>query len=136
MVGKIRKALGGSEAGKKIAVLGLTFKPETDDMRDAPALMVLPALKEKGAEIIATDPHGMEEAKKYLPELVYEKDVYAAVKDADALILMTEWNEYRSLDLEKIKSLMKDDKFVDLRNVYDPEFIRKAGFEYVGVGRN
>ncbi len=136
MVGKIRKALGGSEAGKKIAVLGLTFKPETDDMRDAPALMVLPALKEKGAEVVATDPHGMEEAKKYLPELTYVDEPYAAIKDADAVVLMTEWNEYRSLDLEKVKELMKGNIFIDLRNVYEPEFIRKAGFEYVGVGRN
>lgn len=136
MVGKIRKALGGSEAGKKIAVLGLTFKPETDDMRDAPALMILPALKEKGAEIVATDPHGMEEAKKYLPELTYVDDLYTAAKDADAVVLMTEWNEYRSLDIEKIKELMKGNVFIDLRNVYEPEFIRKAGFEYVGVGRN
>lgn len=136
MVGKIRKALGGSEAGKKIAVLGLTFKPETDDMRDAPALMILPALNEKGAQIVATDPHGMEEAKKYLPELSYVDDPYAAAKDADAIILMTEWNEYRSLDFEKLKKLMRGNIFVDLRNVYEPESVRKEGFEYFGVGRN
>lgn len=136
MVGKIRQALGGSEAKKKIAVLGLTFKPETDDMRDAPALTILPALKEKGAEIIATDPHGMEEAKKYMPELTYVDDPYETVKDADCLILMTEWNEYRSLDFEKLKGLMKGNIFVDLRNVYDPEAIRKEGFEYIGIGRN
>lgn len=136
MVGKIRKALGGSEAGKKIAILGLTFKPETDDMRDAPALMILPALKEKGAEIVATDPHGMEEAKKYLPEISYVEDIYTAIKGADAIILMTEWNEYRSLDLEKVKELMQGNVFVDLRNVYEPDSIRKAGFEYIGVGRN
>lgn len=136
MVGKIRKALGGSEAGKKIVSLGLTFKPETDDMRDSAALTILPALREKGAEIVATDPHGMEEAKKYMPELVYVDDPYEALKDADCLILMTEWNEYRSLDFEKLKELMKGRIFVDLRNVYDPEMIRKEGFEYVGVGRN
>ncbi|HOW60215.1 MAG TPA: UDP-glucose/GDP-mannose dehydrogenase family protein [Candidatus Moranbacteria bacterium] len=136
MVGKIRKALGGSEAGKKIAVLGLTFKPETDDMRDAPALMILPALKEKGAEIVATDPHGMEEAKKNMPEINYVSDPYKAVEDADCLVLMTEWNEYRSLDFEKIKQLMKGSIFVDLRNVYEPEHIKKLGFEYYGVGRN
>jgi UDPglucose 6-dehydrogenase len=136
MVGKIRKALGGSEAGKKIAVLGLTFKPETDDMRDAPALTVLPALKEKGAEIVATDPHGMEEAKKYMPELTYVDDPYEAVKDADAVVLMTEWNEYRSLFFSKLKKLMKGKIFVDLRNVYDPETIKKEGFEYFGIGRN
>mgnify|MGYP000922264771 CR=1 FL=1 len=136
MVGKIRKALGGSEAGKKIVSLGLTFKPETDDMRDSAALTILPALREKGAEIVATDPHGIEEAKKYMPELTYVDDPYEALKDADCLILMTEWNEYRSLDFEKLKELMKGRIFVDLRNVYDSETIRKEGFEYVGVGRN
>lgn len=136
MVGKIRKALGGSEAGKKIVSLGLTFKPETDDMRDSAALTILPALKEKGAVIVATDPHGMEEAKKYMPDLNYVDDPYEALKGADCLILMTEWNEYRSLDFEKLKELMKGRVFVDLRNVYDPETIRKEGFKYVGVGRN
>ena len=136
MVGKIRKALGGSEAGKKIAVLGLTFKPETDDMRDASALMILPALKEKGAEIVATDPHGIEEAKKIMPEISYVNDPYEAMKDADCLVLMTEWNEYRSLDFEKIKKNMRGNIFIDLRNVYEPEHIRKEGFEYVGIGRN
>ncbi len=136
MVGKIRKALGGSEAGKTLAVLGLTFKPETDDMRDSPALTILPALLEKGAKIVATDPHGLEEAKKMMPELNYVSDLYEAIKDAEALILMTEWNEYRSLDLAKVKKLMKGKLFIDLRNVYDPETIRQAGFEYVGVGRN
>ncbi|MFH0969506.1 MAG: UDP-glucose/GDP-mannose dehydrogenase family protein [Patescibacteria group bacterium] len=136
MVGKIRKALGGSEAGKKIAVLGLTFKPETDDMRDAPALTILPALKEKGADVTATDPHGIEEAKKIMPELTYVDDPYEAMKGADCVVLMTEWNEYRSLDFERLKKEMKGNIFVDLRNVYDPETIRKEGFEYVGVGRN
>jgi UDPglucose 6-dehydrogenase len=136
MVGKIRKALGGSEAGKKIAVLGLTFKPETDDMRDAPALAILPALQEKGAQIVATDPHGMTEAKKMMPELEFVEDMDEAVKDADAVILMTEWNEYRSLDFEKLKGLMKGNIFVDLRNVYEPAAVRKEGFEYFGVGRN
>lgn len=136
MVGKIRKALGGSEAGKKIAVLGVTFKPETDDMRDSPALMILPALKEKGAEVVATDPHGIEESKKLMPEMTYVQDPYDAVKDADCVVLMTEWNEYRSLDLEKAKKLMKDNVFVDLRNVYEPEYVHKAGFKYFGVGRN
>jgi len=136
MVGKIRKALGGSEAGKKIAVLGLTFKPETDDMRDASALMILPALKEKGAEIVATDPHGMEEAKKIMPEISYTDDPYEAMKEADCLVLMTEWNEYRSLDLEKVKKNMRGNIFIDLRNVYEPEHIKKAGFEYFGIGRN
>jgi UDPglucose 6-dehydrogenase len=136
MVGKIRKAFGGSEAGKNIAVLGLTFKPETDDMRDAPALTILPALMEKGAKIVATDPHGMEEAKKIMPEISYVADPYTAVAKADGVVIMTEWNEYRSLDLERVKKLMQGHLFIDLRNVYDPEVIRQAGFEYTGVGRN
>lgn len=135
MVGKIRKALGGSEAGKKIAVLGLTFKPETDDMRDSAALTILPALEEKGAKVVATDPHGIKEAKKYMPEIEYVNDPFEAMKDADCLILMTEWNDYRSLDFEKVKKLMKGKAFVDLRNVYDPETIKEAGFEYFGIGR-
>jgi UDPglucose 6-dehydrogenase len=136
MVGKIRRALGGSEAGKKIAVLGLTFKPETDDMRDSSALMILPALAEKGAQITATDPHGISEAKKMMPEINYVDDPYEAMKGADCLVLMTEWNEYRSLDFEKMKKLMRGKIFVDLRNVYEPDHIRKAGFEYFGIGRN
>jgi len=136
MVGKIRKALGGSEAGKKIAVLGLTFKPETDDMRDSPALTILPALKEKGAHISATDPHGIEEAKKMMPDLDYVEDMYETIKDADCLVLMTEWNEYRSLDLDKVKKLMKGNIFVDLRDIYDAKTVREKGFEYFSIGRN
>jgi len=136
MVQKIRKAIGGSEAGKKIAVLGLTFKPETDDMRDAPALTILPALFEKGAKVSAHDPHGMEMAKNLMPELEYVNNAYEAAKDADCLVLMTEWNEYRSLDLKKLGELMKEKIFIDLRNAYDPELVRENGFTYVGVGRN
>ncbi len=136
MVKKIRDALGGSEAGKTIAVLGLTFKPETDDMRDAPALTILPALVEKGAAIKAHDPKGMSEAKKYLPKGVeYVDDAYAACADADAVVLMTEWNQYRALDLARIKTNMKTPIFIDLRNVYEPADMKKHGFLYVGVGR-
>ncbi|MDU9047405.1 MAG: UDP-glucose/GDP-mannose dehydrogenase family protein [Candidatus Electrothrix sp. Rat3] len=136
MVKKIRDALGGSEAGKKLAVLGLTFKPETDDMRDAPALTILPALLEKGATVRAHDPKGMEEAKKYLPEGVeYVSGAYEACEGADAVILMTEWNQYRALDFEKLKEEMKTPIFIDLRNVYDPDSLKNAGFSYVGVGR-
>ena len=136
MVKKIRDALGGSEAGKTLAVLGLTFKPETDDMRDAPALTILPALLEKGAVVRAHDPKGMEEAKKYLPEGVeYVNDAYGACEGADAVILMTEWNQYRALDFERLKGSMKTPIFIDLRNVYDPASLKKLGFSYVGVGR-
>ncbi len=136
MVKKIRDMLGGSEAGKTLGVLGLTFKPETDDMRESPSTTILPALLEKGARIKAHDPQGMEEAKKYLPpEIEYMEDGYQVCKDADAVILMTEWNQYRALDLERIRDLMRQPVFIDLRNVYDPARMRELGFSYVGVGR-
>ncbi len=137
MVKKIRGMLGGSEAGKTIAVLGLTFKPETDDMRDAPAITILPALLEKGARIKVHDPQGMEEAKQYLPGSVeYAENAYEAAQDADCIVLLTEWNQYRALDLRKLKKVMKTPIFIDLRNVYDPTTMHEAGFAYTGVGRN
>jgi UDPglucose 6-dehydrogenase len=137
MIKKIRDCLGGNEAGKVIGVLGLTFKPETDDMRDAPSLTVLPALFEKGARIQAHDPQGMKEAAQYLPTgIVYKETPYQACEGADALILMTEWNQYRALDFDRIKSLMKTPLFIDLRNVYEPEGMKELGFTYTGVGRS
>lgn len=136
MVKKIREMLGGNEAGKTIAILGLTFKPETDDMRDAPAITIVPALLEKGAMIRVHDPQGMEEAKKYLPSPIeYATNAYEAAKDADCLVLLTEWNQYRALDLQRLKKAMKSPVFVDLRNIYDPPTMREAGFVYTGVGR-
>ena len=136
MVSKIREALGGSEADKTIAVLGLTFKPETDDMRDSPSLAILPAMSDKGAIIQAHDPEGMEEAKHLLPDAInYCDSVYETFKNADAVVLMTEWNQYRALDLDKVKSLMKGDVFVDLRNVYEKDSMQKKGFKYFCVGR-
>lgn len=136
MVKKIREMLGGSEAGKTIAVLGLTFKPETDDMRDAPSATILPALLEKGARVRAHDPKGMEEAKAYLPASIeYAENPYDAAVGADCVVLMTEWNQYRALDLQRLKSRMNDPVFIDLRNVYEPEAMKSAGFRYVGVGR-
>ncbi len=137
MIKKIRDCLGGNEAGKVIGVLGLTFKPETDDMRDAPSLTILPALVEKGARVLAHDPKGATEASKYLPaEIDYKDNPYDVCAGADALILMTEWNQYRALDFERIKSLMKELLFIDLRNVYEPETLQQLGFTYVGVGRS
>jgi UDPglucose 6-dehydrogenase len=136
MVKKIRDMLGGSEAGKTIGVLGLTFKPETDDMREAPAVSILPALMEKGARIRAHDPKGMEEAKKYLPpEVEYAANAYDACAGADAVVLLTEWNQYRALDLAKLRAAMNTPVFIDLRNVYDPERMKSEGFRYAGVGR-
>ncbi|MCW8957326.1 MAG: UDP-glucose/GDP-mannose dehydrogenase family protein [Gammaproteobacteria bacterium] len=136
MVTKIRQALGGSESDKVIAVLGLTFKPETDDMRDSPSLAILPALADKGAVIKAHDPEGMEEAKKILPASIqYCNNVAQAIENADAVVLMTEWNEYRGLDLDQLKQKMKGKVFVDLRNVYERELMEAHGFEYYCVGR-
>jgi len=136
MVSKIRQALGGSEMHKTIAVLGLTFKPETDDMRDSPSLAILPALADKGATIRAHDPEGVEEAKQLLPgNIQYFDSLYEAIDSADAVVPMTEWNLYRGLDLEKVKRTMKGNVFVDLRNVYERESMEKIGFDYHSVGR-
>jgi len=136
MVSKIRDALGGSEADKTIAVLGLTFKPETDDMRDSPSLAILPALVDKGATIKAHDPEGVNEAKSLLPEsIIYMDSIDDVISNADAIVLMTEWNQYRGLDLARVKSLMNGNVFVDLRNVYERDIMEKHGFEYTCVGR-
>lgn len=136
MVSKIREALGGSEADKEIAVLGLTFKPQTDDMRDAPSLAILPALADRGAIIRAHDPEGMDEARPLLPDSVlYSASIEEAVHGADAIVLMTEWNQYRGLDLKALRARMRGSVFVDLRNVYDRDLMERAGFEYSCVGR-
>jgi len=136
MISKIRTALGGSEAGKNIAVLGLTFKPETDDMREAPALSILPKLIENGARIRAHDPRGIKEAKNLLPDsVVYSEDIFETIKSVDALVIMTEWNVYRGLPLDKVKQAMRGNVFIDLRNIYDPASMDKHGFDYHCVGR-
>jgi UDPglucose 6-dehydrogenase len=137
MVKKIREALGGSESGKTIAVLGLTFKPETDDMRDSPSLAIIPNLIDKGAIIHAHDPQGEDEARKLLPDSVnYFKDIYESVEGADAVVLLTEWNEYRGLQLARVKELMAGDAIVDLRNIYEPSIVREHGFRYECIGRS
>lgn len=136
MVKKIQGAVGGNAERKTIAFLGLSFKPETDDMRDAPVISIIPAFHEKGAKIRATDPQAVSEAKKYLPEEVrYFSDPYKTCEGADCVVLMTEWDEYRGLDLAKIKKALKNSVFVDLRNVYRPETMKEAGFKYYSVGR-
>ena len=136
MIDKIRTALGGSENGKTLAVLGLAFKPETDDMRDAPALSILPELVENGVRMHAHDPQAMPEAKALLPESVlFFDEVYATLSGVDAVVLMTEWNAYRGMDLDRIKKTMRGNVFIDLRNVYEPELMRAAGFDYFCVGR-
>ncbi len=135
MARKIRIALGGSEAGKTLAVLGLAFKPETDDIRDAPALTIISTLLEHGAVIRAHDPAAMREAAKVLADVKYCANAYEACEGADALILMTEWNEYRALDLDRIKTLLNEPIFIDLRNVYPADMVREKGFRYHSVGR-
>ncbi|MEZ5567067.1 MAG: UDP-glucose/GDP-mannose dehydrogenase family protein [Halioglobus sp.] len=136
MITKIEAALGGDLRGRTLAVLGLTFKPETDDMRDAPALTILPALIDKGAVVRAHDPQGMHEAKRLLPEAVsYAGDIFSAIADADAIVLLTEWNQYRALPLERLKASMRGNVFVDLRNVYEREPMERQGFSYHCVGR-
>ena len=133
MAKKIETAFGGVK-GKTVAVLGLTFKPNTDDMRDAPSLVIVPYLQGKGARIRAYDPEGAKEAKKRL-NLDLCKDSYDALGGADGVVILTEWNEFRALDLERVKSLLKRPLMVDLRNIYRPGLMKDAGFEYFSVGR-
>jgi UDPglucose 6-dehydrogenase len=134
MLPKIEK-LVGDLSGKTIAVLGLAFKPETDDMREAPAVDIITGLLKGGAKISAYDPVAMTEAAAVLPEVTYADDEYSAATGADALVFVTEWNQFRALDMKRIRDLMKSPKIADLRNIYEPEDMRELGFEYVGIGR-
>ena len=135
MADRIAEACGGSVAGKTIAVLGVTFKPNTDDVRESPSLVMLPGLAERGARIRAFDPAGMEEAGRILDGVVWCRDAYDAMTGADALVILTEWNEFRALDLERVKGLLRTPLIVDLRNIYDPGTVSAAGFRYVSIGR-
>ena len=132
---KIIVACGGSVEGKTIAVLGLTFKPNTDDMRAAPSLVIVPALQEAGARVRGYDPEGLTEAKELLPGVTWCEDAYDAMAGADALVIITEWNEFRSLDWARARELLNDPILVDLRNIYRPEEMVAAGFEYTSIGR-
>src|SRR6266496_6071407 len=134
MVPKIETLVGGLK-GKRIAVLGLAFKPETDDIREAPSIDIIRGLIENGAKVSAYDPVANEQAQKVLPDIEYVIDEYAAATGADALVIITEWNQFRALDLERIRNLMKVPRIADLRNIYEPADMRQLGFEYVGVGR-
>ena len=134
MVERIKQSMGDLK-GKTIAVLGLSFKPNTDDIRDAPSIPIIKTLLKEGAKIRAYDPVSMEEAEKILPEIKYCKDPYNTLKGADALIIMTEWNQFRNLELDKIKALLNSPFFFDLRNIYDPQKMREKGFQYYSVGR-
>ena len=136
MIEKICHAIGENADTKKIAILGLTFKPETDDMRDAPSLTILPELIKRGIKINAHDPKGVEEAKKILPSSVeYFDDIYKSMEGADAVVLMTEWNVYRNMDMLIGKEKLNTPVFIDLRNVYEPKEMQDYGFDYFSVGR-
>lgn len=134
IVRKARKVLGDMR-GKKIAVFGLAFKPNTDDMRDAPSIDIIELLKQEGVTISAFDPKAHETAQKVISGIEFAKDMYGAVKGADLLLILTDWNEFKEADLGKIKSLMKSPSIIDGRNIYDPDKIREMGFSYIGVGR-
>jgi UDPglucose 6-dehydrogenase len=136
MFKKISLALDDELSGKVISVLGLTFKPDTDDMRDAPSISIIPKLIERGAKIRAHDPHGMEEAKKVLSENVdFYENLYDIFKGSDAVLILTEWNEYRGLDLDEIIKMMNTNVFIDLRNIYEPVLMKEKGYNYFCIGR-
>jgi UDPglucose 6-dehydrogenase len=135
MAERVIAACGGSVKGKTIAVLGLTFKPNTDDMRDSPSLAIVPKLLEAGAQIRAYDPEGMGEARKLMPDLLYCDSAYETMGGADALVLITEWNQFRALDLDRVRKLLRAPLIVDLRNIYKPEDMAASGFHYHSIGR-
>ena len=135
----IKKALNSNLKDKKITILGLTFKPNTDDMRDAPSLDLIPNLIKEGAKLSLYDPEGMSEAKKllkdYEKQLEWFEDSYSAMKDSNALVILTEWNQFRALDLKKVKNLLKNPILIDFRNIYNPQEVIELGFNYYSVGR-
>ncbi|MEQ8283370.1 MAG: UDP-glucose/GDP-mannose dehydrogenase family protein [Parvibaculum sp.] len=135
MAEKVIAACGGNIAGKTIGVLGVTFKPNTDDMRDAPSLDILPLLQQAGARIRAYDPEGMGEARKHLKDIEWVEEAYGVMPGADALLILTEWNEFRVLDLDRVRRELKRPLMIDLRNIYMPDEMAQAGFEYHSVGR-
>ena len=135
MADRVLAACGGSLEGKTIAVLGLTFKPNTDDMRDSPSLDIVPALQAAGATVRAFDPAGMGEAQDLLDNVRYAEGPYQTLDGADAVVIITEWDEFRALDLERVKSLLKTPIMIDLRNIYRPEEMAESGFEYHSIGR-
>ncbi|KCZ51107.1 UDP-glucose dehydrogenase family protein [Hyphomonas pacifica] len=135
MAGKVIEAMGGDVSGKTIGVLGLAFKQNTDDMRDAPSLDIIPALQAAGATIQAYDPEAMEEASHLLNDVTFTKSAYEAVQDADAMVIITEWDQFRALDLDRIKGALNSNIVVDLRNIYAPDDMAARGFHYFSIGR-
>jgi UDPglucose 6-dehydrogenase len=134
MAVKVIKALGGSAAGKRIAMLGLTFKPNTDDMREAPSLDIIPSLQQAGATVAAYDPQGQRTARALLPNVEFASDVYSCVTGAHAVVIVTEWEMFRALDLIRVRSLLAEPNMIDLRNIYRAREMRAMGFAYTGVG--
>jgi UDPglucose 6-dehydrogenase len=134
IVQKARRLLNNVR-GKTIAILGLAFKPDTDDMRDAPAIMIIELLQKDGAKIKAYDPQAMKNAMKLLPDIEFCKDPYSAAEDSDLVVIVTEWNEFKEMNLKKLKEIVRNPNIIDARNIYDPQEIKKAGFKYIGVGR-
>ena len=135
MAGRVSEALGGDLSGKTVGVLGLTFKPNTDDMRDAPSLDIIPALQALGARIQAFDPEGMHEAAGLLKDVAFKDGPYDAVEHADAVVIITEWDQFRALDLDRVKLLMRSPVVIDLRNIYRPDDMLVRGFRYFSIGR-
>ncbi len=133
---KVIAAAGGDIRGKKVAVLGLTFKPNTDDMRDSPAITVIQTLQDAGAKVTAYDPEGMANAKPLIEGIDYAQGPYEAAQDAEALVIVTEWNQFRALDLARLKSTMKSPVLVDLRNIYRADEVTAHGFSYSSIGRS
>lgn len=134
MARKVLAACGGSVRGKRIAILGLAFKPNTDDMREAPSLAIITALQDAGAEIVAYDPESMTAAKPLLPGIAFAEDAYSCIRDADALVIVTEWDAFRALDLARVKAALREPVVVDLRNIYRSEDMRRRGFRYSNIG--
>jgi UDPglucose 6-dehydrogenase len=135
MARKVSSVFGGVLRGKTIAMLGLTFKPNTDDVREAPSLALVTALQDMGARVRAYDPVGMEQAKQVLADVTYSRGPYDCVEEADAVVIVTEWEQFRALDLERVRDLMACPVMVDLRNIYRPEDMKKYGFAYTSIGR-
>jgi len=136
MARRVINAMGGEVRGKRVAILGLTFKPNTDDMRDAPSLSIIQGLQDHGAQIVAFDPEGMEQARQVLTNVEYAPSPEECIKGADALVIVTEWEEFRGLDMRRIRDLLRAPIVIDLRNIYAPDEVRKHGLKYFSIGRS
>src|SRR5262249_56034957 len=136
MAGKVWVALGGEVRGKTVAILGLTFKPNTDDMREAPSIPLITALQDMGAKVRVYDPVGMDQAKSVIGNVAFCNDAYSCAEGASVLVIVTEWEQFRALNFDRLKTVMAQPVLVDLRNVYRPEEIVRHGFVYESVGRS